>query len=155
MNILLKPKSLDEEVEASVTDNFQQYKKIREELFSFNNFIYLDPRKYCVEEAIAISDVCITLAASSPSTIALICGKNGLYFDDSGNKNHPFAKKYENIIVFDDKNLLFKQIYNILDGKINCKDIVSEKDIREFDAFPDDRALERLRDNIYELTLRS
>lgn len=152
INILLKPKSLEEEVAVSVTDNFQQYKKIREELFSFNNFIYLDPMKYCVEEAIAISDVCVTLATTSPSTIALICGKNGLYFDNTGNKNHPFAKKYENIIVFEDKGLLLKQIKNILDGKFNCRDLISEKEIREFDAFPDDRALERLRNSIYQLT---
>ena len=92
------------------------------------------------------------MATTSPSTIALICGKDGLYFENTGNKNHPFAKKYENILVFEDKDLLFKQIYNILNGKFKCSDVISEREIREFDAFADDRALERLRDNIYQLT---
>ena len=152
INVLLKPKNIEEEKLRFLSDNVKEYKKVREELFGFSNFFYLDPLKYSIEEAIAISDICITMATTSPSTIALICGKEGLYFDNTGNKNHPFAKKYENIIVFEDKNLLFEQIYNILDGKFRCRDVISEKEIREFDAFADDGALERLRDNIYQLT---
>lgn len=153
INILLKPKNQEDEVSASLVDNSERYKKIKKELFSFNNFIYLDPLKYCIEEAIAISDICVTMAMTSPSTIALICGKNGLYFDNTDGDIHPFAKKYKDIIVFEDKQLLLEQIKNILDGKFNCRDVISEREIREFDAFPDDRALERLREGIYQLTL--
>lgn len=152
INILLKPKNKEEDLMAGLTDNFQQYEKIRNELFSYNNFIYLEPQNYCVEELLAISDICISLAASTPSTVALICGKNGLYFDNSGNKNHPFARKYENILVFDDKDSLFKQIKDILDGKFHCSDVISESDIREYDAFADDKAIDRLRNSLYELT---
>lgn len=153
MNVLLKAKNSKEELADNLIDNIEQYRKIRDELFSLNNFIYLDPFKYSIEEAIAISDICVTMATTSPSTIALICGKDGLYFDNTGNKNHPFAKKYENILVFEDKDLLFERISNILEGKFHCRDVISEKEIREFDAFTDDRAVERLRDGIYQLTL--
>lgn len=33
-----------------------------------------------------------------------------------------------------------------------CRDVISGREIREYDAFDDDNALERLRDNLYELT---
>jgi len=46
-----------------------------------------------------------------------------------------------------------KQMENILDGKFNCRNVLSEKEIRAYDAFSDDSALERLRDNLYTLTL--
>ena len=47
---------------------------------------------------------------------------------------------------------LFEQIRNILDGKFSCKNVIGEKEIREYDAFSDDNALQRLRDSLYELT---
>jgi polysaccharide biosynthesis PFTS motif protein len=118
-----------------------------------DNFIYLSPSKCGVEEAIAISDVCITMGMTTPSIIALICGSNGLYFDTTENGYHPFARKYRDKIVFSDKELLFKQINNILSGKLSCSDVIGEKEIRMYDAFPDDNALERWRENLHELTL--
>lgn len=152
INVLLKPKKSEQETTELLQENFGKVKKIKGELLGYENFFYLDPPKYSMEEAIAISDVCVNMATTSPSTIALICGKNALYFDNTGNRYHPFVKKYKNIIVFEDEELLFGQIKNILDEKVNCKDIISEKELREFDAFVDDGALERLKDNLYELT---
>ncbi len=55
--------------------------------------------------------------------------------------------------MFDDKELLFRQADNILNSNFNCRDIISEAEIRGYDAFKDDKALERLRDNLYKLTL--
>jgi len=153
VNVLLKPKLEKASILQDLQDNLDQYKEIWDGLIGCGNFYYLNPLEWSVAEAIAISDVCITMAMTTPSTVALICGKDALYFDNTGNIYHPFAKKYSDVIVFEDKDLLFKQISNILDGKFNCRDAISEREIRKYDAFADDNALERLRENLYGLTL--
>lgn len=150
--VLLKPKYIREETLMSLGENKDKYNRILDELSAIKNFIYLDPFKFGFEEALAVSDVCVSMGLNSPSMVALICGKDALYFDDTGNTYHPFADKYKNIIVFEDKDLLLKQLNNILNGRFSCRDIISEKIIREYDAFDDDNAMERLRDNLYTLT---
>ena len=153
INTLLKPRSYENyEVKIS-KDNLGRFKKLWNGLTSHENFIYLNPLRWNIEGIIAISDVCVNMGMNSPSTIALICGKNALYFDNTGNRYHPFAKKYKNILVFEDKELLFQQIDNILNRGFNCRDVISEQEIREYDAFADDRAMERLREHLYQLTL--
>lgn len=152
VNVMLKPKGEESIIAGRVKDNPFQYKKIWEELMKQDNFTYLDERSWSVEEAIAISDVCVTMAMHTPSTVALICGKNGLYFDTTGNPESSLMKKYKDIIVFDDEELLFRQINNILDGRFRCRDIIGEDEIREYDAFSDDNAVERLRGYLYKVT---
>ncbi|MDD4979794.1 MAG: hypothetical protein PHC54_00780 [Candidatus Omnitrophica bacterium] len=155
INVLLKPKVDKQIVLRYLGERAAEYRKIYDGLTSCTNFFYLNPLEFGFEEALAVSDVCVSMGLNSPSTVALICGKNALYFDNTGNKCHPFAKKYENIFVFEDKDLLFKQLNDILNGRFTCRDVISEKEIREYDAFDDDKALERLRNNLYELTLSS
>jgi hypothetical protein len=92
------------------------------------------------------------MGMNSPATIALICGRNALYFDEICNDSHLFAKRYKDKIVFDNKDRLLEQMDNILSGKFNCRDIIKEEEIRQFDAFADDGALERMRNCLYELT---
>ena len=152
ISVLLKPKGGREAVLTSLGRDVGQYIKIWDNLLSFNNFIYLNPLEFCFEEALAVSDACVSMGLNSPSMVALICGKNALYFDDTGNRYHPFANKYKDILVFEDKNLLFRQLNNILDGKFNCGDVVGEKTLREYDAFVDDNAAERMINYLYELT---
>ena len=152
VNVLLKPKDEEGTVLKNMHDSLDQYKMIRKKINSCDNFNYLDPLSWSIEEAIAMSDVCVSIGMSSASTIALLCGANALYFEDAGNIHHPFAKKYKNVLVFEDKELLFEQIGNILNGKFNCRDVMNEREIREYDAFDDDSALERLKDNLFELT---
>lgn len=153
LNVLLKPKSEESYATRISKGNQARFKKIWDELVGCDNFIYLNPLEWSAEKIIAISDVCINMSMNSPATIALICGKNALYFDNTGNNYHPFAEKHRNTIVFEDKDLLFKQINNILNGKFNCRDVISEREIREYDAFSDDNSLQRMQDNLYELTL--
>lgn len=153
INVLLKPKKEEAVVLKALEDNIDRYKKIWKELLSFDNFIYLNPLKWKIEDIIAISDICVSMGMNSPSTIALICGRNALYFDNTGNNYHPFAKKYKNLIVFEDKDLLFRQIDNILNQRFNCKDAISEKEFRDYDAFKDDKAFERLKDTLYKLAI--
>jgi len=153
VNVLLKPKSSESYEKKLSGENVDTYKKIWEELIKHDNFIFLNPLQHGIEQTIAISDICVSMAMNSSSTIALICGKDGLYFDNTGNTCHPFAKKYKDIIVFEEENLLLQQICNILDGRFSCKDFVTEKEIRKYDAFSDDKALERLKEDLYRLTL--
>ncbi len=153
INVLLKAKKEMTYAERITDSYYGQFKKIWDQLTSFDNFNYLSPLEWGIEEIIAVSDVCINMGLNSPSTIALICGKDALYFDLNNNNCHPFAKKYKDVIVLKDKSLLFKQIDNILNGKFKCRDVISEQEIREYDTFDDDKALERLRSNLYELTL--
>lgn len=152
INVLLKPK-IGRYASALSGNNRGRFEKIWNGLTGCANFRYLDPLSLDIGEAIAVSDVCVGMAMNSCTTIALVCGKNALYFDNTGNEHHPFAKKYKNVIMFDDKALLFRQIDRILKGEFNCRDNISEWDIRKFDAFDDNNALGRIRDKLYELTL--
>ena len=150
VNVLFKPKSSAGTTEKSFEEHLEEYENLMMELSILDNFFYLDPYKWGIEKCIAISDVCVSMGMNSPSTIAIICGKNGLYYDDTGNLEHPIAKHYQNVIVFSDKELLFKQIDNILDGKFSCQEVIPISEIREYDAYDDDYALERLRDNLID-----
>jgi len=156
VNVLLKPKKSQRHVEAYIAgrshDKLIRYMDVWKQLFSCDNFNYLDPAEWTIEETIAVSDVCVTMGLTTPSTIALVCGKNAFYFDNSDNTGHSFAQKYKDKIVFDNKDFLLKQISNVLSGEFDCRDLISEREIREYDAFNDDKALERLRNDVYELT---
>jgi len=100
----------------------------------------------------AVSDISVGMAVSTCSTISLICGRNAFHFDNTGNAYFPFARKYKNIIFFEDEDLLLEQLDNILSGKFNCADAIAKEDIRKYDAYEDDNAMERLRDELYVLT---
>ena len=50
--------------------------------------------------------------------------------------------KYKNLIVFEDQQLLFAQIANILKGRFSTQEILSEEDRREYDAFDDDYVIQ-------------
>ena len=153
VNVLLKAKNEEPYTEMLTDNNHLRFKTIWDQLSNYDNFSYLSPLKWGIEEIIAISDVCINMCLNSPSTIALICGKDALYYNFKGNDRHPFARNYKNTIVLEDKDLLFQQINNILKGNFKCKNVISEQEIRQYDAFSDDQALDRLRSNLYELTL--
>jgi len=150
VNVLFKAKNKPYDIEKSFEELREEYKKEMMEISNLNNFFYLDPSKWYFEKSLAICDVCVSMGMNSPSTVAIICGKNGLYYDDTGNLDHPFAKSYKNIIVFSDKELLFKQINNILNRKFSCQEAIPINEIREYDTYTDDHALERLRDNLIE-----
>ena len=153
VNILLKSKHAEAHTASKLSSNsLERYRKLWKGLLGFDNFIYVNPMQWSIEEVIAVSDVVVSMGMNSPSTIALICGRNGLYFDSTGNRYHPFARHYKNAIVFDDKELLFKKIRDILNGKFSCNNLISEQEIRKYDTFDDDKAQDRLRIHLKELT---
>jgi len=151
INVLLKPKDRKSYDIFISKENYDEFKRTWDELQSCDNFIWLNPFEWSLEQAVAISDVCVSMGMSTPSTVALICNKNGLYYDTTDNVYHPFARKYKNSIVFEDENLLFKQIEDILEGRFSCRDVISEEEIRGYDAFDDDNALIRLYDDLHNL----
>ena len=144
VNVLLKPKKSEKDVLGMLNGSLDRYNLIWDRLGHCKNFIYLDPWEWSIENIIAVSDVCINMAITSTSTIALICGKNALYYDNTGNLEHPMVRKHYGKIVFDNKEALFEQIEHILQSRSPSSNLLSEKELREYDAFDDDKALERL-----------
>ena len=106
---LLKPKFGDKLRRSKLSDKGKKiFNNIRQRcLESGRLYIIDDPAEVGVTEVIAISDINITMGMASPSTIALLCGKTGLYYDTTGNDYHPFTKKYRNKVVFDNKRDAF------------------------------------------------
>ena len=54
------------------------------------------------------------------------------------------VRKHDGTIVFDNKEALLKRIEHILQDQLSSGNRLSEKELREYDAFNDDKALERL-----------
>lgn len=153
INVLLKSKLSQDYQKFLSLENRRIYQVVWHSLNNYDNFKQITPPQWSAEQIIAVSDLVINMGMNSPATIGLICGKDALYFDNTGNVYHPFARRYMDSIVFDNKEHLFRQIDNILKGKVNCRNFIKEEEIRRLDAFSDDRAIERLRKGIYDLTL--
>ena len=51
------------------------------------------------------------------------------------------------------QELLFEQINNLINNKFTCKKLIGEDEIRKYDAFGDDKALDRVIDEIYKVTV--
>lgn len=145
VTVVLKSKNEESVVLQGLRKNRVRYQSLWRELFAAGNFVHFSPSDCGIEEMIAIADVCVSMSMNTTSTIALICGKEGLYYDLTNNREHPFAQKYRDSIVFSDREKLFRQIHNVLDGKFSCHEVIMEKELREFDAFEDDKALDRVR----------
>lgn len=152
VNVLFKSKKIFFERIKLSSVNQPKFRALFSSLMRYDNFIPLDPYNWSAEDVVAISDVCISQGLTTPATIALICGKNAFYFDNTGNNYHPLAQKYKDIIVFDDSELICRQIDYVLNGEFSCSQVISKQDLRAYDAFSDDNAFERLRNNLYELT---
>ncbi|MBF0479356.1 MAG: hypothetical protein HQL26_07720 [Candidatus Omnitrophica bacterium] len=147
--IVLKPKSC-KPWDMVLSADMPRLNKITDALKLLKNFVVVDTL-YPFENILGLSDVSINMSINTPATIALICGYDAFYYDQTGNCQHLLANKYFNQIVFDDKDKLFAQIDAVLAGKVRCKDIISKQDIRSFDAYDDDKAIDRMKDYIYQL----
>ena len=123
------------------------FNNIKEKCLGSGRFYFIDnPREVAVTEVIAISDINITMGMGSPSSIALLCGKIGLYYDTTGNDYHPFAQKYRNKVVFDNKRDLFSAVNKIIDGGYNPLNEIEEALLEDYDRFRDEMGLVRFRE---------
>ncbi|MBA7481328.1 hypothetical protein ES707_16798 [subsurface metagenome] len=144
---ILKPKFGDKIRYSLLSDQGRQiFDNIRQKCSESGRFYFIDnPQEVGVTEVIAISDINISMGMTSPSTIALLCGKIGLYYDTTDDDYHPFAQKYRNKVIFDNKKGLFHAVNNIINQGGNPLDEIDEDLLRDYDHFRDDRGLERFR----------
>jgi hypothetical protein len=146
---ILKPKMRDEIKLSMMSDKGKEtFRKIKQRcLESGRHYFIEDPVPVAPTEVIAISDVNISMDMSSPANIALLCGKIGLYYDTTGNDQHPLAKKYRNKIVFNDKQELFPAVNKILNGAYNPLDEDGiEELLKDYDYSRDEMGLVRFRE---------
>lgn len=109
-------------------------------LDKMENVFIVDPIRWSFIEVIGIADLVVTQGMSSSSTIAIICGKEGLYFEPA-TLDHPFAKMFKDTIAFDDAEKLVKMIDKIVMGEESPKSLISESVMRDYDEYPDDRGI--------------
>lgn len=151
-NVLIKPKNIPGYADIVTEKNRGRFLQLWRSLQECSNFHVLDFVRFDVVRTIVISDVVVTMGITSPSTVALLCGKDALYFDTTGNNFNIFEKQYKNKITFENQELLLNQIQNLLNEKVRCQDLISRQDIEKFDAFPQDStAINCLRKHVYQL----
>ena len=142
--VLIKPKELT--VYRRLSDNLQnKFIEIKKRLEKMDNVYIITTPKWSFIEAVGVSDIVITQGMSSSATIAIICGIEGLYFDQA-QYNHPFREHFKNRLVFDDSGGLLNMIEAIVREKESPIKDIPQDIIRQFDEFPDDRGIELFRE---------
>ena len=79
----------------------------------------------------------VSMGINSVTTISLLCGIPGLYYDGTENHGHPLSK-YEGQLVFRDRESLFRQVEGLLAGTVKIPEIPELKKYNVFDADPVD-----------------
>lgn len=151
VNIIYRPKGSIDVVSFCCRNFLHEYLELRKKLSSYENLYFFERQEWSTMEAIILSDVVVSFGMNSPATITLILGKEALYFNNTGNTEHPFAKAYTNQLVFESCDMLIEQINKILDYQFSCRSVLTEKDIRNYDAFDDDLAFDRIREYLYNM----
>ena len=113
------------------------------------NVHILDSRNWSFIEAIGVADIVITQGMTSSATIAVVSGINGLYLDQAG-FSHPFSRLYKNKLFFDDPAVLMDAVDRIIADKESPISDIPENIMRGLDEYPDDRAINLLRDTILD-----
>lgn len=116
-------------------------------LLKNEKFVYYD-NTIQLESLIAESDIVLSMSMNSPATIALILGKEGIYYDTTGNRFHPFVQ-YKNHIVFDDKKKLLGHVKDILGGKRSVFEYIDPDLLNRYEPYKDASALDRLIKSIH------
>ena len=132
---------------AKMPDGGKQISSIKQQCIETGRFYHIDyPFEFDITDVLPLSDINISMGMCSPSTLAILCGKIGLYYDMTGNDQHPFAQKYKNILVFDNKNNLLSLMNHILDNNYNPLKEIDPDLLRQYDPFQDEKGLQRFRE---------
>jgi len=143
--VVIKPKDAGGHCCAALSPEQKNYfLQIKDALGKLDNVYIIDAEKWSFIEAIGISDIVITEAMSSPSTIAIICGIEGLYLDEAAH-SHPFVKNFKDKIVFDDPQKLLDTAKKIIRDNDSALQRIPQSMLREYDEYPDDRGIEIFR----------
>jgi hypothetical protein len=141
--IVIKPKESLEKVSVSAK-NLERFNGILGELKNRGNVFVLDPLKWSFIEAIGVADLVISLSMSSSSTIAIICGIEGLYYNPAQYR-HPFVELFKDSIVFNDIDKLLDTASRILRREESACDRIPGALLRDFDVYEDNRGINELR----------
>lgn len=142
--ILIKPKDLKRYNKLG-EELRKRFIHIKDKLSHMPNVYIIDPEKWSFIEVIGVSDLVITQGMTTSATIAIVCGIQGLYLNQS-NFSHSFSKAFKDIIVFSEQDKLLEMASKIISGRENIFSYIPEAMLRDFDAYPDDRGIDMFRD---------
>ena len=129
------------------------FKKLWEEIEGSRNIIIIDTSNYDPLHIIAVSDINVTLELSSPSTIALICGEVGIFYNVVFDfANHSLYPEYLDKLIFNDTDKMVNAIKKHLRNEINFKAIAKDVNLEDYDEHRDDKGLTRLIQAVRERT---
>ncbi len=141
--ILVKPKGTD--YHKNLPESLLgEYLDIRNKIDKLENVYFIDTNKWTFIETIGVSDIAVTQGMTSSSTIALICGIEGLFLDEYG-YGHIFSQLYKDKIVFDDHSKLLQKIGEMANLNISERSNIPEELLRQFDGYCDVRGIDTIR----------
>lgn len=149
-DLIFRPKNNINDLNSFTCENRKIYFKKTNFLNSSGRFICCD-MSFQIGSLIALTDIVITMGLTSPTTIALVLHKEAVYYDRTGNNQHPMTK-YKNSVVFDDKDRLIEHIKRILEKKKSVFDNIDTELLNSYDPFRDSKALDRLIEAVYKDT---
>jgi hypothetical protein len=150
-HVIFKPKNSRRHVISMFLEEGtkREYLKTMDLLEKTGRLTYVDPDTNQAEPLMAVSEAVITMGLASASTIAILGGKEGLFYDTTGNDFHPFAR-YKGKVVFDDSRELISFLRKVLDGKETVFNYIDRDLLDMYDPFRDGCARERLIEALHE-----
>ena len=142
--VLLKPKELIRCNNLS-DDLKQRFINIKNQMERTPNLSIVNSDKWSFMDVIGVSDIVVTQGMTSSSTIAIICGVEGLYLDQAG-YSHPLARNFKDKLVFDEPEKLLSMISRIIRGIESPIKNIPDDILRLYDAYSDDRGIDLFRD---------
>lgn len=149
VKVIIKPKKRGEWGAGLKDSDKKKYVVIQEKYGKQSNLTFLDALEWSIEKVMLISDVCVGMGMTSAGTLALILGKESLYFDDTDNQYHPFSKKYRGKFIFSEKEGLIRKIDEILYNNVSVRTLISDEELRRFDSIPESGVINRIRTHLY------
>ena len=129
------------------------FKELWEVIEGRSNIIIIDTSNYDPLHIVAVSDINVTLELSSPSTIALICGEVGIFYNVVFDfANHSLYPEYLDKLIFNDTDKMVNTIKKYLGHEINFKAIVNSVNLEDYDEHRDNKGLTRLIQAVSERT---
>lgn len=152
---ILKMKTGDEWYQRAFRRNGDRFARVRQRCLETGRLYFVDPshpsgRRISLADVTAVSTVNITMGVCTPSTLALLHGKIGLYYDTTGNTEHPFARSSRGKLVFDSVAPLVEVVEKVLDQGYNPLTELDSDLINQFDPFRDGAGQERFTSALWE-----
>jgi len=145
---ILKLKVGEEWYEHAFKRKRAAFDEVRRRCLETRRLYLVDPsrsggQRIGLADVIAVSTLNITMGVCTPSTLALLHGKAGIYYDTTGNEGHPFARLYRGKLVFDSVPPLLKIVDRVIDEGYDPLGEIDSGLLAEFDSFRDGGGRER------------